>query len=399
MRLRPLDPGLVNDVEGLIWYGARGRDGLAKLIARNAPRGEIHATRLKLDQALSESRATLGDGGSTMTVVTNSALIVFREGLEAVLILAAVTASFIGVNRRRRKPVMVGALAAIAASVMTWVVAQLVLQSFSQYGEKLEAVTGLVAVGVLLIVLNWFMHKVYWTGKISKQHTKRKRLLAAAAGGMISMQTLGLVLLGFTSVYREGFETVLFLQALTLSAGPWIVLAGVGLGMTAVAGVGVATFALQHRLPYKRMLIYTGLLIATILVTMAGQTVRTMQGIGWMSITPIDLDVPMWMEMWLGVFPTVETLGAQLAAVVFVIGSYLAAEYLRVWRPRRKARRAEPANRRQPEGAPLPASALGHGTQSQRAEAMLASRANENGAARIDRPKTHGALPGAYRDA
>src|SRR5436305_2204778 len=57
---------------------------------------------------------------SHATVVFNSAIIVFREGLEAVLIFAAVTASFLGANRRRRRPVVAGAAVAFGAAVVTW---------------------------------------------------------------------------------------------------------------------------------------------------------------------------------------------------------------------------------------------------------------------------------------
>src|SRR3954454_10915331 len=64
---------------------------------------------------------------SDATVVANSAIIVFREGLEAVLIFAAVTASFLGANRPRRKPVVLGAVLAFAAAVVTWFVAQALL--------------------------------------------------------------------------------------------------------------------------------------------------------------------------------------------------------------------------------------------------------------------------------
>jgi high-affinity iron transporter len=137
-------------------------------------------------------------------------------------------------------------------------------------------------------------------------------------------------------VYREGFETVLFLQALQLSSGTGIVLAGVSLGLVATAAVGVATFALERRLPYKRMLVVTGVLIALVLFVLVGNTMRTLQGVGWLGITPIDIELPLWTGTWLGVHPTVETLAAQFASLVFVIGSYYAAELVRK-RPRVKA--------------------------------------------------------------
>ena len=77
------------------------------------------------------------------------------------------------------------------------------------------------------------------------------------------------------------------------------------------------------------MLIVTGVLLTIVLAIMVGKTARTLQGVGWLPITPVDVDVPYWMGLWLGVFPTVETLVAQVASVVFVIGSYLLAERLR----------------------------------------------------------------------
>ena len=314
-RLQSFDPGLATDVEGLIWFGAVGKPGLADLIADHALRREVHETRLVLDEKLADSAATLGDAASKATVVTNSALIVFREGLEAVLILAAITASFIGVRRRLRRPVLIGALGGLLVSILTWVLAQTLLQSLQQYGEKLEAVVGLIAIAVLLLIMNWFFHRVYWSEWIGRFHRRRRELMADERRGFFSAQVLGLALLGLTSVYREGFETVLFLQSLELSAGTVTVLEGAGLGLAATFAVAVFTFALQRKLPYKKMLIVTGLLLAFVLVVMVGQTARTMQGTGWLPITPAPVDVPYWAGLWFGVFPTWETLGAQVVGL------------------------------------------------------------------------------------
>src|SRR5690349_20287641 len=152
---------------------------------------------------------------STATIVANSAIIVFREGLEAVLIFAAVTASFLGANKAKRRPVVMGAGVAFLAAVATWFIAQAVLTVASPLGPRLEAITGFIAIVVLLLVLNWFVHKVYWSEWIGKHHRQRRKLLARS--GVAA--TLGLVALGFTSVYREGFEVVLFLQTLQLQSG------------------------------------------------------------------------------------------------------------------------------------------------------------------------------------
>jgi high-affinity iron transporter len=120
------------------------------------------------------------------------------------------------------------------------------------------------------------------------------------------------------------------------------VLEGAGPRASALTlAVAVATFALQRKLPYKKMLIVTGVLIGVVLVVMVGQTARTMQGTGWLPITSVPLELPSWLGLWLGVFPTVETLGAQVAAMAFVIGSYLLAQEMRVRRPRRRAAAAQ----------------------------------------------------------
>src|SRR3954466_8884938 len=180
----------------------------------------------------------VGGHQTDATVVANSAIIVFREGLEAVLIFAAVTASFLGANRARRRPVVVGAACAFGAAVVTWFLVQILLDAASPLGPRLEAITGFIAIAVLLVVLNWFVHKVYWSEWIGRHHRQRRKLLART--GITA--TLGLVALGFTSVYREGFEVVLFLQNLELQSGSSTVLEGVGLGLGATTVVGVITF-------------------------------------------------------------------------------------------------------------------------------------------------------------
>ena len=295
-------------------------------------------TRVGLDAALADSEAAVGAGPtSRAAVVTNTAIIVFREGLEAVLILAALTAGLVGSRRRLRRPLLFGALGALVASVATFVVAQTVLSSLVRYGEKLEAVVSLVAIAVLLLILNWFFHRVYWSDHLAGLHGRKKRILNGAGLSVAAAQIVGLAMLGFTAVYREGFETVLFLQALALEAGAASVAEGVLLGMLAVAAVGVLTIALQRKLPHKRMLEFTGLLILGVLVIMAGKTVQVCQVVGWLPVHPIgDLRLPYWAGLWFGVFPTWEGIAAQLGAVLFVVGSYFGAEWVRARNRRAK---------------------------------------------------------------
>jgi high-affinity iron transporter len=353
LKLRAFDTQLALEIEGLIWYGANGEPGLAGLVADDAPLNEIRETRVVLDEKLDDARAITGDGASALTTITNSALIVFREGLEAILIIAAITASMLGPRAPLRRPIYRGALLAIPASMAMFALAILLLDSLSKYGEKLEAIVGIVAIGVLLLVMNWFFHRVYWTEWIKGHRDRGKALTGAAlAAGAGAATIAGLYTLGFTSVFREGFETVLFLQALQLSSGTGVVLAGVSLGLVLTGIVGAVTFALERKLPYKKMLIVTGALIALVLVVLVGNTARTMQGVGWLSIHPIDVELPLWMGTWLGIYPTLETLSAQALAFAFVIGSYFAAEWMR----KRELRRAIEAH----EASLTVATANGH---------------------------------------
>jgi high-affinity iron transporter len=92
--------------------------------------------------------------------------------------------------------------------------------------------------------------------------------------------------------------------------------------------VAVLTFVLQQRLPYRKMLITTGILLGIVLLVMVGEQAQEMQLAQWIPTTPIESlqpYLPPWMGLWFAVFPTVETLVAQLIAAVLVIGSYYAA--------------------------------------------------------------------------
>src|SRR5580765_815258 len=258
-------------------------------------------------------------------------VLVFREGLECILVLAAITASMTGPKRAHRKPVAAGAGVAFIATLITWFIAIRIVDSLSDNMRALDlqAATGLLAVVVLLIIMNWFFHKIYWGGWI-RAHNRRRKALFAISNGESSRQPLfwGLILLGFTSLYREGFEVVLFLQSYNLRLGGSVVLKGALLGLLLSGMVAVLTFVLQQRLPYRKMLITTGILLGVVLLVMIGEQAQEMQLAQWISTTPIaflETHIPGWMGLWFAVFPTVETLVAQLIAAVLVIGSYFAA--------------------------------------------------------------------------
>jgi high-affinity iron transporter len=294
----------------------------------------------------------VGGPQSHATVVFNASVIVFREGLEAVLIFAAVTASMVGGNKGNRRPVAGGAAIAFAAAVGTWFVVRAVLEAAAPLGAKLEGITGFIAIVVLLVVMNWFVHKVYWSEWIGRHHRQRRKVLARG-----SAVTLGLVALGFTSVYREGFEVVLFLQSLQLKAGTATVMEGVAIGLIGTAAVGVLTFWLHHKLPYKRMLVLTGVLLGVVLVVMTGGTALTFQDLGWLPSTPLPFEVPGWLGSWFEIYGTYETIACQLVAAILVVGSYVLAQQVKVKRPQRRgelaARRAEAPPAPRPDATPV----------------------------------------------
>ena len=181
-------------------------------------------------------------------------------------------------------------------------------------------------------MLNWFVHRIYWTEWIGKHHRQRRKLLAKT--GLSAL--VGLALLGFTSVYREGFEVVLFLQNLQLQSGTSTVLEGVAVGLACTAVVGVLTFWAHRKLPYRRMLILTGVMVGLVLMVMIGGTALSFADLGWIPKHPTPFGVPEWMGTWFEIYPYWETIGAQILAGVLVVGSYLAAEHVKVRRPRQR---------------------------------------------------------------
>jgi len=263
------------------------------------------------------------------------AVLVFREGLECILVLAAITASMTGAKRALRRPVAAGAGLAFTATLVTWFIAIGIMGTLSQSvpALALQAATGLLAVIVLLVIMNWFFHKIYWGGWIRAHNRRRKSLLDAQRHTPTASAKLrwGLVLLGFTSLYREGFEVVLFLQTYHLRLGGSVVFQGTLLGLAFAGAVAVLTFVVQERLPYRKMLITTGILLGVVLLVMVGEQAQEMQLAHWISTTPIpalENVIPGWAGLWFSVFPTYETLAAQLIAALLVVGSYYGARRL-----------------------------------------------------------------------
>jgi len=222
--------------------------------------------------------------------ILDIAVLVFREGLECILVLSAVTASLVGQSQPQRRPIAAGAGIAFVATLITWFIATGIVKDLSQSisALNLQAATGLLAVVVLLVVMNWFFHKIYWGGWVSMHNRKKKSLLSSSGG-----------------------------------AAAGVLLSGM---------VAVLTFVAHQKLPYRKMLILTGVMLGVVLLVMVGEQAQEMQLAGWIPNTPIPAltrVIPAWAGLWFSVFPNLETLAAQLLAAMLVIGSYFAARLLK----------------------------------------------------------------------
>jgi high-affinity iron transporter len=140
--------------------------------------------------------------GSTPSVL-DIGVLVFREGLECILVLAALTAGPMSAGVTCGQPISAGVAARCVCMLVTWRVAVGVVEDLSLNisALTLQAVTGLVAVLILLLVMNWFFHKVYWAGWISMHTRKRQKLLLDAKRGLRRRGSLwfGFAMLGFPS--------------------------------------------------------------------------------------------------------------------------------------------------------------------------------------------------------
>ena len=247
--------------------------------------------------------------------------ILFREGVEAVLLIAILLGSLAaGSAANYKRPLGLGVLAAIVASGITWVLATLVIDIAPVNRELLEAITALFAVVVLIGVSFWLVQRLEHKRRMEFM---RSRTAAAIAAG----STAAFVGLGFTAVYREGFETVLFYQALSLFAAGlalWVWL-GIAAAVVALAGVGYAILGLGKKLPLKPMLITGASVLLLLSVAFAGNAVRSLQDADVLSITPVHggwARLPVFVAELTGIHPTRQGLITQAVLLaIFALGA------------------------------------------------------------------------------
>ena len=222
---------------------------------------------------------------SPATIGFTTFTIIAREGLEAIVILAALLAGLRGAeNLRIRHGIVKGALLGVAASGLTFWLSQTIVRSLLRFGEKLEAVVSVLAVFILLMVTNWVFHKMYWVGWNARLRDLSKSAQAVRAPVWEIGALLGV---GFLTVYREGFETTIFMQSLMLEGSAGSVLLGATAGFAFIAAIGMLIMAFGAKLPYRKMLVFTGVLVVSIMVTFLGSTVRLFQTVSWLPVHPL----------------------------------------------------------------------------------------------------------------
>jgi high-affinity iron transporter len=329
--LRLRDPDLVLDME---FKFAAFRDA----IEEGAPMSEVRDIEGQILRGLDDVERSITDRGVAAPAVAFafSFTILFREGLEAVLLIAILLGSLEAARARNyRRPLAWGAGAAIVASIATFALTLTVLEIAPVDRELLEGGAAVLAVLVLIMVCFWLVSRL--------EHRRwmefmRSRVSAAAATG----GALAFAGLGFTAIYREGFETVLFYQALVLFAEGlmlWVAL-GAAVAALSLVGVGYSILRLGKRLPIKPLLIGGAAMLLLLAVAFAGNAVRSLQGADVIGVTPIEGDwarLPIFIAEMTGIHPTVQGIAVQAALLaVFVAG----AAWVFLLRPRLAQRRS-----------------------------------------------------------
>ena len=302
------------------------------LINSRAPVDVIRANIVELRRLIDDTERRLTDTGfdAAAVVAGQSFLIIFREGLEAVLLLSALLGYLEATKATQyRKPIAWGVVIGLAATAVTYLILRSILAVLPVGREVLEAVVATAAVAVLLYISFWLIARL--------EHRRWMEFLRSRLFNAVSVgSTTALVLVGFTAMYREGLETALLYQALVefgQGLGWWVV-AGLVVGLIALAVVSYLIFKLGRRLPVKTFLVCAVVLLMATSVAFLGNAVRSLQTADLVGLTPLDAfpRVPIFLSQALGYWPSLQTLASQ---VVLICVYALGAVWLLVVRPRR----------------------------------------------------------------
>jgi len=245
------------------------------------------------------------------SLVVQSALILLREGLEAILVLAALAALLRRMAPDRMAALWSGAGLGVVASLVT--AAAYLAWRDGVHDDTVEGITCLLAAGLMLWTGGFLWRRAdprAWAATLHRQAT------AALEAERVSV-ALGVI--GFLAVYREGAETALFLAALRGEGSLASLLAGMALGAVGLAMLWQVIIRAAVRLPLALMFRATSLFLLVMAVRLVAAGLGEFQEQAMIPFTPADL--PEWAET-IGLAPSWEGLVAQavvLALVVLVV--------------------------------------------------------------------------------
>ena len=325
--LRPINPDFTLDME--IKFAE-----LRNMIQQHQQYAKIEAKVVEIRSGLDESeRLVTGTGVIAPTLAFSTSFsIIFREGLESALIIGAIlTYLEASRNGQYKKHVYLGILIAIIASIITWFVAHFIIDITGASKELIEAIAGISAVVVLFWVSFWILNKVETKKWI--EFVKAKVWQATTTGSVMVF-----AMLSFFTVYREGFETVLFYQAMFSFAENMesFVLLVLVIGLAVIISIVFVIRKLGKKLPLRVLFGLTMGIGAYMSIAFIGNAVREFQEIGYISTTHLFGIIPR-LEINLatmtGIHPTLETTVAQIILLsIYSVG----ALYILIVQPRRK---------------------------------------------------------------
>jgi high-affinity iron transporter len=279
------------------------------LVQAGAPVEQAATQQRTVDELLGQASERLGGAEmSPAATFVASLVILLREGAEAILVVAAILAFLKRSGRTdARRWVHAGWISALALGVATWFASRHLVAISGADREVTEGVTALVAAAMLLYVGYW-LH--------SKSHSQAwQKFIGDKVSGALSAGTVWtLAVVSFLAVYREAFETVLFYQALATQAGEagrTALLGGVAAGAALLVGVAWAILRASVRLPLGLFFSASAIVLLVLAVVFTGQGIAALQEAGVIGADPLgSLRLPL-----LGIYPTLQTLLAQCAAL------------------------------------------------------------------------------------
>lgn len=310
---------------------------------------KIREIVIAINRNLDESERLVSGTGTLAPSIAfiSSFAIIFREGLESVLILGAIlTYLEASRNARLKKYVYYGVVAAVAATVATWIVASYVIEISGANRELIEAIAALSATAVLFYVSFWVLNKI--EHRKWMEFVKAKVWQATTTGSVMVF-----VMLAFFTVYREGFETVLFYQAMMGFAKYMEGYVGLGfvIGMASLFVIYYVMRRLGRRLPLRALFGLTMGVGAYLSIAFLGNAIRELQILDILPYTSMIGTVPRFdinIATMTGIYPTLETVVGQIVLLAIYLG---AASYVLILRPKRERQLAMMRKSRKSEDA------------------------------------------------